>query len=68
MRIQRGLGSRLLACGCLVGLYETYEGKNVCMIDVPAPQCADATHRPDAVVDPAAIIEAAQTQMSLQPK
>ena len=50
MRILRGIGSRLLPCGCLVGLYETYDGKSIHMVDATSPTCRDARHRPDAVL------------------
>jgi len=52
MRILRGLGSRALPCGCLVGVYETYAGKTVWLIDAPGPSCADKTHRVHAAVAP----------------
>ena len=39
MRIRRGTGSRLLACGCLVGLYETYDDEVVAILDACAPSC-----------------------------
>jgi hypothetical protein len=44
MRILRGLGSRLLACGCFVGVYETYSGNTVEIIEERGPRCADRTH------------------------
>jgi hypothetical protein len=52
MRILRGLGSRALGCGCLVGVYETYAAKTVWLIDAPGPSCADKAHRLHAVVAP----------------
>jgi len=51
MRILRGLGGRLLPCGCLLGLYETYDGHTVATIDACDPHCTDATHTLDAVLD-----------------
>ena len=33
MRILRGLSSYLLQCGCLVGVYETYNGEIVRLVD-----------------------------------
>jgi hypothetical protein len=33
MRILRGLGSRSLPCGCLVGIYETYDNKTIEVVD-----------------------------------
>lgn len=51
MRILKGLGSRSLACGCLVGLYETYDSRTVAIIDAKGPSCAEATHRMDSPID-----------------
>jgi len=45
MRLLRGLGGRVLPCGCLVGIYETYEGAVVSTIDAKGSSCADAGHR-----------------------
>lgn len=45
MRLLRGLGSQLLPCGCLAGVYETYAGTTVAIIDARGEQCEDATHR-----------------------
>ena len=41
MRILRGLSSKLLACGCVAGVYETYDGRVVTVIDATSPSCAD---------------------------
>ena len=43
-RILRGLSSKLLPCGCLLGVYETYEGSIVGLIDAKAAKCADVAH------------------------
>lgn len=45
MRILRGLGGRNLACGCLVGFYETYSGRTVAILDARGANCPDVTHR-----------------------
>jgi hypothetical protein len=45
MRILRGLTSRLLPCGCIAGIYETYDGEVVTLLDEPHPACSDANHR-----------------------
>jgi hypothetical protein len=50
MRILRGVSSRVLACGCLVGVYETYSGDIVTIIDARASACADAAHERGALV------------------
>jgi hypothetical protein len=44
MRILRGLTSRLLACGCVAGVYETYSGKIVTLLDERQSTCKDANH------------------------
>ncbi len=50
MRILRGLSSRRLACGCLVGLYETYSGEVTEILDYHDPACTNRRHRVGAVV------------------
>jgi hypothetical protein len=45
MHLQRALRGRLLPCGCLVGLYETYEAVTVAIIDAVDAGCADVRHR-----------------------
>lgn len=44
MRIRRGLSSRLLPCGCLAGIYETYRDEIVMILDAKSADCADPTH------------------------
>jgi hypothetical protein len=44
MRILRGLGSRVLPCGCVAGVYETYDGETVAILDAPATSCAEPDH------------------------
>ena len=46
MRLLRVLRSQQLPCGCFVGVYETYDGETVPIIDVPGPGCADPFHGP----------------------
>jgi hypothetical protein len=50
MRLLRGLGSQLLPCGCLAGVYETYHGATVSIIDARGDQCAIEAHRVDLIV------------------
>lgn len=50
MRILRGVGSTLLPCGCLVGLYETYDGRTVGLLDARNPACVIAAHHVNALV------------------
>ena len=44
MRILRGLSSRVLPCGCLAGVYETYDGEVVTLLDDTSPECTDPAH------------------------
>ena len=50
MRILRGLSSRFLPCGCLAGIYETYEGEIVSIVDARSTTCADSAHAPGNLV------------------
>jgi hypothetical protein len=45
MRILRGLRSAVLPCGCLAGVYETYDGQVVTLIDTANASCADTAHK-----------------------
>ena len=44
MRILRGLTSRLLPCGCVAGVYETYDGVVVVLLDQRQATCSDPRH------------------------
>jgi hypothetical protein len=44
MRILRGLTSRVLPCGCVAGVYETYEGAVVTLLDERESTCQVDTH------------------------
>jgi hypothetical protein len=44
VRILRGLAGRRLECGCLTGVYETYSGEVVEMIDWHADACRQSSH------------------------
>lgn len=44
MRLLRGLGSRLLPCGCLAGIYETYADTTVTIIDARGEHCDNMGH------------------------
>ena len=59
MRILRGLRSRLLPCGCVAGIYETYDGEVVTLLDERHDECQDAAHEngnriPDLAAAPGA--------------
>lgn len=45
MRILRGLSSKFLPCGCVVGIYETYDSETVAVLDVKSDSCAHSAHR-----------------------
>lgn len=46
MRILRGLSSRVLLCGCLAGVYETYDNEVVGILDARGISCVDPAHQP----------------------
>jgi hypothetical protein len=48
--LRRMLRGRMLACGCSVGVYETYSGEVVQVIDACSPRCSSASHSVDTVV------------------
>lgn len=54
MRILRGLTSRLLPCGCVAGVYETYDSHLVTLLDEKQPTCPDPSHAEGSEIpDPA---------------
>lgn len=40
----------MLPCGCLVGVYETYDGAVIEVVDARSPACQDAGHARGATV------------------
>jgi hypothetical protein len=44
MRILRGLTSRVLPCGCVAGVYETYDGDVLTLLDERETTCQFDTH------------------------
>ena len=44
MRILRGLTSHVLPCGCVAGVYETYDGGVVTLLDERDATCRINTH------------------------
>jgi len=50
MRILRGLSSRFLPCGCLAGVYETYDNDIVGVLDARGATCAHPAHQPGQTV------------------
>jgi hypothetical protein len=61
MRLLRGLGSRLLPCGCLAGIYETYADTTVTIIDARGEHCDNVGHTVGGVM-PAESVFQVQTQ------
>jgi hypothetical protein len=52
LRILRVVGSRSLTCGCFVGVYETYDGATVEIIEERDPRCFDRSHDEGHVTRP----------------
>lgn len=50
MRILRGLSSKSLPCGCLAGVYETYDGLIVAIVDAKSTGCANRSHSKGKIV------------------
>jgi hypothetical protein len=50
MRILRILQSQSLPCRCFVGVYETYDGQTVRIIEEQGRGCREASHRPGCIV------------------
>ena len=48
-RILRGLTSERLTCGCVRGVYETYDGRVVTVIDALGDDCREPGHTPGKV-------------------
>jgi hypothetical protein len=46
MRILKGLSSRRLPCGCIVGIYETYGAEVVALLDSRDHACDRKEHVP----------------------
>ena len=61
MRFLRGVSGRVLACGCLVGVYETYGGEIVATIDARGERCPQSGHRLHAIVPAVPSDAAAET-------
>ena len=48
--LRRMLRSTRLSCGCSVGVYETYSGEVVQIVDARADSCREVVHEVDAVL------------------
>jgi hypothetical protein len=49
--LRSGLKGRLLACGCLIGAYQTWSGSVVEILDARGDECRHAIHRVNTVLD-----------------
>jgi hypothetical protein len=61
MRILRGLSSKSLPCGCLAGVYETYDGVVVAIVDAKSTGCSNLSHIDGKIVpadDPSRVTSA----------
>ena len=56
MRLLQGVSGETLPCGCLVGVYETYEGVVVRMVDATADSCPHPEHRVNAELPSPAVL------------
>jgi hypothetical protein len=52
MQILRGLSSTVLPCRCLVGIYETYDGTVVHILDAKSAKCTLSNHENGAHIVP----------------
>ena len=50
LQICRCVGGTPLACGCLLGHYETYAGRTLTVVDHRCARCGHAGHEVDAVL------------------
>ena len=53
-RILRGLTSEHLPCGCVCGVYETYDGRVVTVLDAVGERCTQPGHESGRLEDLAA--------------
>ncbi len=61
MRILRGLSSKCLPCGCLAGVYETYDGDIVGILDAKGSACREASHVNGKLVPVSSVGQMAQS-------
>lgn len=50
--LRRMLRGRMLPCGCAVGVYETWSGDVVQLVDAHAPTCFSKDHAVNAMLGP----------------
>jgi hypothetical protein len=49
-QLRRCVRGMALPCGCLAGVYETYEGGTIAVVDVVGTSCATSGHDVNVVV------------------
>jgi hypothetical protein len=64
MQILRGLSSKILPCGCLTGVYETYNGEVVGILDAKSSTCTVAAHQTGKQLPASATRPAAEARRS----
>jgi hypothetical protein len=64
MRILRGLSSNFLPCGCLAGVYETYDSEVVSILDAKAAACAVEAHQDGKLIP----VESSSERQQFPPK
>jgi hypothetical protein len=68
MRLLRGLGSRLLPCGCLAGIYETYADTTVTIIDARGEHCTNVKHAIGEAIPVESVLQMQTQPSSHQPE
>jgi hypothetical protein len=68
MRLLRGLAGEVLGCGCLAGVYETYDGRVVVTIDARGLSCLDPTHKRHAVVPRSLLVRRRTADDEIEPR
>jgi hypothetical protein len=53
LSLRRCVGGGRMPCGCTVGLYETFNGATLAVIDVRAPSCRTGDHAAGSLLDAA---------------
>ena len=44
------VGSRVLPCGCMAGVYETWSNEQVVIVDAHGKTCTDASHETNGIL------------------
>jgi hypothetical protein len=65
MRILRGLTSRVLPCGCVAGVYETYDGNVLTLLDERESTCQIDTHENGNQIPDISDVTSASSEVTL---